>query len=101
MRDIFTSDFVFVPDGVPWPWDWVQRHPEHIVLPARFAGSPDFLRRMFGPRSGDPSLGWIDPNDDMHPPPSEREAGQRPPFGGTSLSEVELRRTGNLPGGLE
>ena len=54
MSDTITCDFVFVPEGAPWPRDWVQRHPEHIVLPARFAGSPDFLRRMLGPRPGDP-----------------------------------------------
>ena len=51
MPDTIECDFVFVPDGAPWPWDWIQRHPLNMVLPARFEGSPEFMRRMFGPRT--------------------------------------------------
>ena len=52
MNNIIVCDFVFVPNGRPFPHDWVRRHPDDIVLPARFKGTPAFMRRMFGPRYG-------------------------------------------------
>jgi hypothetical protein len=52
MNNIIACDFVFVPNGAPFPHDWVRRHPNYITLPARFKRSPAFMRRMFGPRYG-------------------------------------------------
>jgi hypothetical protein len=48
MSDTIVCDFVFVPDGAPFPSDWAQRHPDYITLPARFTGSPAFMEQMFG-----------------------------------------------------
>lgn len=48
MPDDLIIDFVFVPNGAPWPADWVRRHPDYITLPARFKGTPEQMRRMFG-----------------------------------------------------
>lgn len=48
MSDTIVCDFVFVPNGAPFPTDWVRRHPDYITLPARFTGSPAFMERMFG-----------------------------------------------------
>ena len=39
-------DFVFVPDGAAWPWDWIHRHPQYLVIPARFEGVPEFNRQQ-------------------------------------------------------
>lgn len=50
MSDMIVCDFVFVPNGAPFPTDWVRRHPDYITLPARFTGSPAFMQRMFGKR---------------------------------------------------
>lgn len=52
MPDDLIVDFVFVPNGAPWPADWVRRHPDYITLPAKMQGSPAFMRRMFGPNYG-------------------------------------------------
>ena len=48
MSDTIVCDFVFVPNGAPFPTDWVRRQPDYITLPARFTGSPAFMARMFG-----------------------------------------------------
>lgn len=50
MSDTIVCDFVFVPNGAPFPTDWVRRHPDYITLPARFTGSPAFMERLFGKR---------------------------------------------------
>jgi hypothetical protein len=44
-------DFVFVPNGAPFPHDWVRRHPNYISLPARFKGTPAQFRRFMGRRA--------------------------------------------------
>ena len=44
-------DFVFVPNGAPFPHDWVRRHPDYITLPARFKGTPAQFRRFMGRRT--------------------------------------------------
>lgn len=49
-RDLIV-DFVFVPNGVPFPHDWVRRHPDYISLPARFKGTPAQFRRFLGGRA--------------------------------------------------
>ena len=50
MQETIECDFIFVPDGTAWPSAWVAAHPEHLVIPARFEGSPAFMRRMFAKR---------------------------------------------------
>ena len=45
MQDTIDCPFIFVPDGAPWPTDWIAEHPEHLVLPARFEGVPGMIRR--------------------------------------------------------
>lgn len=47
MQETIECDFIFVPDGTPWPTEWVAEHPEHLVIPARFERSPAFMRRVF------------------------------------------------------
>lgn len=47
MSEDLICDFVFVPDGAPWPADWVRRHPDYITLPAQ-------MRQASGPGYGQP-----------------------------------------------
>ncbi len=51
MPDDLVVDFVFVPNGAPFPHDWVRRHPDYISLPARFKGTPAQFRRFMGRRA--------------------------------------------------
>ena len=50
MPDDLVVDFVFVPNGAPFPHDWVRRHPDYISLPAQFKGTPAQMRRVMGRR---------------------------------------------------
>lgn len=51
MPDDLVVDFVFVPNGAPFPHDWVRRHPDYISLPARFKGTPAQFRRFMSRRA--------------------------------------------------
>lgn len=51
MPDDLVVDFVFVPNGAPFPHDWVGRHPDYISLSARFKGTPAQFRRFMGRRA--------------------------------------------------
>ncbi len=51
MSDTIKIDFVFVPPNAPFPEDWVARHPDYFVLPARFVGPPEMIARLLGKTS--------------------------------------------------
>lgn len=49
MPDTTECPFIFVPDGAPWPWEWVHLHPQNLVLPARFEGPAGLPNRSDEP----------------------------------------------------